>query len=197
MKASFNGLTLEHFRENCRSTQSFNSTVHSSTSPTSLQEVPNKNFNLNELLISPNDGNFHRRLKSHASNFLNPKNLFSGKSSKSQRNSLEGFHRRQAKKENFLDSDEGDTSKSQVFKRFDENELNRSNLPKIFVRVLQNMRFCRKCDKIVEIFEDFYHQDTDEGKVFQFFCVVAACWQPRSVQQLKCEKCCECGNVVF
>ena len=206
MDFNINGLLQDPHREACKSvTQSFNSTTQSSTSPILVQDISSRTFNLNELLSSsPKDSRSnHRRFNSQASNYLNPRNLFTAKSGsyiKSQRFSLDSIQKKQTymnKKESFHENEENNTTGSSACKKKSEFGKDISSFPKIFVNVSQNMRYCGNCDKIVEIFESFDHKEELDQKIFQLLAKMVACLEPTWIQGLKTERCCECAGVVF
>lgn len=175
--------------------QSFSSTQHSSASPT-LKDISNRNFSLNEILpTSSNPKPAHRRSNSQASDLLHPRFLFST----SHRNSLETLNKKLNSFRKSVvgqDCDEFNTTRSisSDSKKFTGKTC---EVPKIFVNVSQNMRFCFSCDKIVEIVEEIVKCGGENGKVLQMFCVFVACWEPKFVQQHKKEICVECGNVIL
>ena len=195
--AYFNGPETQELKENPKYPYaSFSSTNHSSASPT-LKDISNRNFSLNEILpISPSDSkNSHRRFNSQTSEILHPRNLFSTKSSSSSRNSFDNISKKlNSFKKNLAmhDLDEFNTTRSvsSVIKK-------NSELPKIFVNVSHNMRFCENCDKIVQITEESFDGNQGNAKVFQMFCVLVACWEPKFVQQYKNEICEECGKIIL
>lgn len=195
--AYFNGLENQELKENPKYPYaSFSSTNHSSASPT-LKDISNRNFSLNEILPTSPIGskNSHRRFNSQTSELLHPRNLFSTKNSSSHRNSFDNINKKlNSLKKNLViqDLDEFNTTRSvsSVSKKVGE-------LPKIFVNVSHNMRFCENCDKIVEIIEESFEGRQRKPKVFQLFCVFVACWEPKFVQQYKNELCVECGKIIL
>lgn len=166
-----------------------------SSSP-AFKDISNRNFSLNEILpTSTNSKPAHRRCNTQASNLLQPRFLFSA----SHRNSLETLNKKlNSFRKSVLgqDCDEFNTTRSisSDSKKFRGKDW---EVPKIFVKVSQNMRFCFGCDKIVEIVEEVVEGEEEKAKVMKLLCVFVACWEPKFVRQRKREVCVECGNAIF